>query len=222
MVVTSTENPNYVPAAGRRAFTAIYDPMMAVTMRESVWRPAVVDAVLRSSPGDVLEVGCGTGSIAIPLAAAAPQAHVVGVDGDDEVLVRAQMKGEQSGVTIEWQQGLAQDIPRGDDSADVVVMCLVLHHLTSRDKRVALSEILRVLRPGGRLVVADWGKPRGSLTSAGFYAVQLLDGFETTGEHRSTELSTIISNGGFEHVRTEKSWRTFWGSLELCVADALG
>lgn len=211
---------NYVPAAGRRGLTSSYDRMMAVTMRERTWRPATIDAVLANSPSDILEVGCGTGSNAIPIAAAMPEARVVGIDGDDEVLALAESKAAQADVAVEWVRGLAQDIPLHDASTDVVVMCLLLHHLLPADKRLALAEARRVLRPNGRLVVADWGKPRGLLASAGFYVVQLLDGAATTSEHRNFPLAEIISDAPFENVRTARYWTTPWGSLELCVADA--
>lgn len=214
-----TTTSDYVPAAGRRVLTSVYDPIMAVTMRERVWRPTVLAAALENEPCDVLEVGCGTGSNAIPLAAAAPQACVVGEDGDDEVLMRARSKADKASVAVERKRGLAQRVPLDSASTDVVLMCLLLHHPKPADKQLALAEARRVLRSGGTLVVADWGKPRGLLTSIGFYAVQTLDGFETTRDHRGLPLSKIISDVYFESVRTIQHWTTPWGSLELCAAN---
>lgn len=63
------DHDRYVPAAGRQAFTAFYDPAMAATMREHAWRPPLAKRVLAGLPkgGTVIDVGPGTGTFAIKL-----------------------------------------------------------------------------------------------------------------------------------------------------------
>ena len=84
----------YVPAGGRAWLTGGYDMTIALTMREDAWRPALVEAVARDLPhgGIAVEVGCGTGSLAIALATARPDASVVGIDGDPAILELARRK----------------------------------------------------------------------------------------------------------------------------------
>jgi ubiquinone/menaquinone biosynthesis C-methylase UbiE len=217
----SRASERYVPAAGRRVFSSVYDPVVALTMRECAFRGAVLDAALAPpAPSTVIDIGCGTGSLAIALARRAPQLRVVGVDGDPDMLARAWAKLAAGGddATVEWVDGRAERLPREDASADVAVLTLVLHHLAPAGKNVALSEARRVLRPGGRLVVADWGRPRDALTSVGFLALQLLDGFATTAEHRAGRLAQRIEHAGFDDLRRLQRWRTVWGSLELIIA----
>jgi ubiquinone/menaquinone biosynthesis C-methylase UbiE len=210
----------YVPAAGRAAFTRFYDPMMALTMREGTWRPRLLSAVTEALPrgGRVLDVGCGTGTFAIALAAARPDATVVGVDGDPEALAIA--AGKTGAAAVTWRQGLATGLDgEGDGGADAVVLSLVLHHLMPGAKRAALAEARRVLRPGGRLHVADWGRPHDPLMRAAFLVLQLVDGFATTREHAAGVLPGLIAETGFSGgaARPERL-RTAFGSLELLSA----
>lgn len=210
----------YVPAAGRAWLTRLYDPAMALTMREGAFRPALVAAVLAApAPRVVLDVGCGTGTLAEQLALADPAVAIVGVDGDGEVLGRARAKGQRFGDRVRFGEGLASALPLEDGSVDAVVASLVLHHLAPAAKRAALAEARRVLRGGGRLVIADWGEPPDPLMRAAFLALQLLDGFENTREHAAGRVPALIAAAGFTVVTTRQRWRTMWGELELIVAQ---
>jgi ubiquinone/menaquinone biosynthesis C-methylase UbiE len=121
---------------------------MAITMREDRWRPLLRDRALSSVPaaGAVLDVGAGTGTLALSLAAARPDVAVTAIDGDEAILALAEAKA--GAETVRWQRGLADDLPIGSAEADAVVMSLMLHHLGTDAKRRALREAARVLRPG--------------------------------------------------------------------------
>lgn len=210
----------YVPAAGRSGLSSLYDPAMALTMRERTWRPMVVDAVLADPPPRrVLDVGVGTGTLAVEIARRAPKVEIIGIDGDPEILAKAAKKATEYDAQIELIEGRAEKLPVPDDSTDVVVMTLILHHLDSEVKRAALEEARRVLRPGGRLVVADWGKPLDPLSRALFFLLQLLDGFTTTSPHAAGEIPRIIERCGFANVRRAGRRRTAWGTLELLIGE---
>ena len=205
----------YVPAAGRVGSTRLYDASIALTMREDRWRPLLRDRALSSVPaqGRVVDVGAGTGTLAISLAAARPDVAVTAVDGDAEILALAQAKtGAES---VRWRSGLADDLPLDSDSVDAVVMSLVLHHLSTGAKRRALSEIARVLRPGGRLHVADWGRPATPLLRASFFVLQVIDGFEGTHDHAAGRIPELVRAAGFSDVQRYRRLRTAWGSLDL-------
>lgn len=208
----------YVPAAGRAPFTRAYDAILALTMRERRWRSALAGAVLADLPASatVVDVGAGTGTLAIALAAARPDARVIGVDGDEQVLALARRK--RGAERVEWRHGLAGRLPLPDGAADRVVMSLLLHHLGPDGKRAALAEARRVLRPGGRLHIADWGRPADPLMRAAFLALQLVDGFDGTRDHAAGRLPALIAGAGFAEPGIHRRLRTAWGSLELLVA----
>ena len=206
----------YVPAAGRAAFTRLYDPVVALTMREATFRGRLCAQVLDGlAPGAaVVDVGCGTGTLAIALAAAG--AGVIGVDGDPEVLALAHAK--PGADAVQWRKGTATALPLPGASAERVVMSLLLHHLGADAKRTALAEAVRVLRPGGRLHVADWGRPRDPLMRGAAWALQRLDGAQGLREHLEGRLPGLLADAGLSAVALHARLRTGWGSLELLSA----
>ena len=210
----------YVPAAGRPAFTLLYDTVVALTMREATFRGRLGAQVLAGLPrgATVVDVGCGTGTHAIALAMAAEPAGatLIGVDGDPEVLARARAKPWAD--KVQWRKGLATALPMPGAGADRVVMSLLLHHLDTAGKRTALAEAVRVLRPGGRLHLADWGRPRDPLMRAAAWALQRVDGAEGLREHLEGAVPVLLADAGFVAVAVHDRLRTGWGSLELLSA----
>jgi ubiquinone/menaquinone biosynthesis C-methylase UbiE len=208
----------YVPAAGLRGMTRFYDSVIAITMREQLFRSRLARQVLDDLPDDgrIADVGAGTGTLAIALAAAAPATEVIAVDGDPQVLSIARAK--PGAAAVEWKPGLADGLPLGDQSCDRVVMSLLLHHLDSAGKRAALAEAHRVLRDGGHLHIADWGKPRDPLMRAGLFTLAVFDGFDGIRDHAAGRLPLFIETAGFSEVERHDRLRTAWGSLELLSA----
>lgn len=210
----------YVPAAGWKRLTRLYDPIVAATMRERRFRHdlgALADASLPRG-GTLVDVGCGTGSFAIACAGRRPDAATIGVDGDREILELARRKAGAGAV--DWREGLAGELPLADRSADVVTMSLLLHHLLPAAKRAALAEARRVLRPGGQLCIADFGRPRDPLMRATFAVIQVTDGFGQTRDHAAGRLPEIVAGAGFLDVTTHARIRTGFGSLEILTATA--
>ncbi len=218
------QEPRYVPAAGRDLLTPAYDLVVRLTMREGTFRPRLVAAVGEGLPAAgagarLLEVGCGTGALTAMLAEALPVAAVWGLDGDPRVLGRARARlrplAGRAGGAVELAEGNAAELPYGDASFDRVVASLLLHHLDDATKARALAEAARVLRPGGRLHVADWGRPQGIGPRLGFAALRLLDGRANTRIHAEGRLEEIVHAVGFGRVESNGSLATVWGTLEL-------
>lgn len=211
----------YVRAAGR-APLALYDPLVALTVRERTFRSRMLAQVLAGGPAErpleVVEVGCGTGSFTTMLSRAG--ASVIGIDGDAAALARA--RGKRAAGAVDWREGLADALPLPDGSADRVVMSLLLHHLSPTTQRAALAEARRVLRPGGRIHVADWGPARDPLMRLAFRGLQLVDGVENTAPLGRGELPAMLTAAGFGDQRLHDRLRTLVGVLELRSARGPG
>jgi ubiquinone/menaquinone biosynthesis C-methylase UbiE len=207
-----------VPAAGRRGLTRFYDSIIALTMRERTFRGALEEQVVPGLPADgrILDVGSGTGTFAIALAARLPAAEVIGVEPDAETLGIAQ--GKVGAEAVDWRTGFADALPIEDASCDCVTMSLLLHHLAPAAKRTALAEARRVLRDGGSLHIVDWGKPQDPVMRATFFALQVFDGFDGTRDHATGRLPAFVEDAGFSRVETHGRLRTAWGTLELLSA----
>jgi SAM-dependent methyltransferase len=115
-------------------------------------------ALSGARPGDrVLDVGCGTGAFTRVMAEADTfRGTVLGVDPSREVIARARRLTRHADCTLE---GIAEALDAPDGSYDVVVSSLMIHHLPERLRPQATREIFRVLRPGGRVLIADFRPP---------------------------------------------------------------
>ncbi|MFB8237033.1 class I SAM-dependent methyltransferase [Kitasatospora purpeofusca] len=210
---------SFTPAAGRFAPVRLYDPVVALT-RERLWRSLVAMHVAPRPEDVVVDVGCGTGSLAVLLNRVEPRATVIGVDPDPEALAVARRKAAAAGGTPEWRLGMGDAVAGivGAGTADTVVSSLVLHQCPVPMKRAVLAAMHETLRPGGKLVIADYGKQRTAAMRLAFRVVQLADGKADTQPNADGILPRLIAEAGFRDVRESESVATFTGSLSLYVA----
>src|SRR4029079_2849071 len=141
----------FIPALRFRALTRFYDPVVALTVRERNFKSRLIAQAELDGPLDVLDLACGTGTLTLRAKRAAPQIRITGIDADPEVLARAEAKARGAGIIFD--EGLSTDLPYPDDAFDRVISSLFFHHLEDDEKRRTLREVVRVLRPGGRLDV---------------------------------------------------------------------
>lgn len=154
------EQPRSEAVAGFAAWAATYDETVAKEVEQYSGMPyaemlrRVVQAA-ELAPGDhVLDVGAGTGTLSLAVAQHLPEGRVVGIDPTGEMLARARERAQAAGLAgrVEFRQEAAESLPFADASFDAAVSSIAMHHTTVRR---SLSEIARVLKPGGRLAIAD-------------------------------------------------------------------
>ena len=212
------DRSKYIPALRYEWLTGFYDTVMDRMMRETTFKQALVRQARVKKGHRILDLGCGTATLTLLIKQAHPEAQVTGLDGDPKALEIARGKVARSGLTITLDEGMAFDLPYPDNSFDRVLSGLLFHHLTREDKERSLKEVYRVLRPGGELHVADWGKASNALMRLVFFQVQLLDGFKTTTDNVNGLLPNFFSKAGLQDVQQTARYATMFGTMALYKA----
>ena len=203
------------PALGYRILTPLYDFFIRLLMPEREMRGVLAERIAPRDGARVLDLGCGTGTFAIMLARANPGIEVIGIDPDPDVVRMAERKGAHSVVGLVFKIAGAEALPFAQGAFDVVASTLVFHHLPPAVKRSALREALRVLRPGGRVLILDFGRPDGPTQAVLGYAAAFLDGLATTAENIAGKIPDLMSEAGFAEIRETYVRRTLFGTLHL-------
>lgn len=152
--------PRPVGAILHSAF--LYDAIvwLALRGRERRMRRRLLDLSRLRSGESVLDVGCGTGTLAILAKEIVGQSGTVcAVDPSPEMLSRARAKAARVGAEIRFENAAAQALPFKDSSFDVALSTMMLHHLGRFARRELAAELRRVVRPGGRMLVVDFARP---------------------------------------------------------------
>jgi ubiquinone/menaquinone biosynthesis C-methylase UbiE len=210
-----TEQRGYLPALRFSALTRIYDPVVALTSRERRFKELLVEQAAPAPGQRILDLGCGTGTLAIQVKQREPGAEVVGLDADPAMLSQAREKAERAGVELTLTEGFSNELPFEDGSFDRVLSTLFFHHLDPEPKRQTAREIARVLRKDGELHVADWGKPSDPVMAVAILGIRLLDGFENTADNVNGNLPRIFEEAGLPDAEQTDRLRTPLGTLAL-------
>jgi len=200
----------YIPALSFRWLTPLYDPLLKWGMREETFKRRLIERMGLQPNQRALDLGCGTGTLTIMLKKFAPEAQIVGMDGDEEVLAIARTKAGQAHLDIQWDYGLAYDLPYPDNSFDVVVSSLVIHHLVSEDKVRAFREVRRILRPAGWFHILDFGPPFNLLTRI---QGAIMRNLEEAADNFSGRILSMLKEAGFDTASETEHRNTFFGPI---------
>ena len=206
----STPQRAYIPAAGRDFLLPFYDPLNRLLGVAKLHRELIEEA--RLAPGQrVLDIGCGTGSLAVLLREEHPQVEMVGLDPDPKALAIARRKAERAGVAVRFEQGYGDALPFGNESFDRVTSSLMFHHLDLATRRGMLRDILRVLRPGGSFHLLDFGRSE-ERRSDGLLA-RFLSSAEHMRENGDARVAAMLGEAGFEGVERVDARGTLFGRV---------
>jgi ubiquinone/menaquinone biosynthesis C-methylase UbiE len=144
----------YIPGLGKNYLTPLYDVMHHAFGVRRLHQAMITLAALEDGHR-VLDVGCATGNLLRATGRQYSKVELTGLDPDPVALAKAGRKARRAGLTVRLDRGFAQELPYPDASFDRVFSSLMLHHLDSDSKDGLVSEVRRVLRPEGRLILAD-------------------------------------------------------------------
>jgi ubiquinone/menaquinone biosynthesis C-methylase UbiE len=206
-------NTLYIPALSFKWLTPLYDPLLKWVMREETFKRKLVQHANILPNMNVLDLGCGTGTLTLMLKRAHPDVNITGMDGDEDVLRIARDKSRS--MDIQWDQGLASSLPYPDSTFDRVVTSLVIHHLVTDDKRLAFKEIHRVLKLRGELYVLDFGAPHSSLTR---FMTTFMRRLEEAADNFDGLIPRFVAEAGFGGVKEAENFVTVFGPLSIIQA----
>lgn len=137
-----------------------YDLMLWVISlgKERAFRQKQIDLAGMAPGESVLDVGCGTGTLAIAAKRRVGQSgKVCGIDASPEMIARARKKAGKAGVELVFETAAIEALPFPDATFDIVLSTVMFHHLPEEARHQGFREIRRVLKPGGRLLAVDFG-----------------------------------------------------------------
>lgn len=206
---------DYIPALRFHSLTSAYDLVVRLTLRERTFKEALVRQVALQPEQRVLDLACGTGTLTIQLKQVCPGAELIAVDRDAKALAIARRKAITANVAIQFDEGLSQALTYPDGHFDKVTSSLFFHHLSWSDKERTARELFRVIRTGGELHVADFGRATGLLMRAAFVGLQLFDGIANTRDNIKGRLPELFTDAGFSQVRETQTFSTPFGTIAL-------
>jgi ubiquinone/menaquinone biosynthesis C-methylase UbiE len=200
IAVTKTKDLHSAPRTKGRVLhsAAGYDLLAWLLLlgRERAFRERLVQ-LARLQPGQsVLDIGCGTGSLAIAAKRrVGPLGSVHGIDASPEMIARARKKASKAGMDVTFTNGVVEGLPFPDEHFDAVLSTLMLHHLPRAAREQCVREIRRVLKPGGRVLAVDFGGAAGHRKS-------LIEHFHRHGRVDVHDIIKLLSEAGLEIIES--------------------
>jgi ubiquinone/menaquinone biosynthesis C-methylase UbiE len=192
---------DYLPAVRFNFLTPVFDVFVKGTTRERTFKQKLLDQAQLEAGFDVLDLGSGSGTLALWAKQREPGLRIRGLDGDPAIIAQAERKAARAGAEIPFDEGMSYELPYDDASFDRVLSSLFFHHLILRDKERTIAELARVLRAGGELHVADWGEPRSGPAKLGALAIRKFDGDAPTRDNLAGRLPELFEAGGLVDAR---------------------
>ena len=208
------QRPEFTPAAGHSILTPAYDVALRLLTKERRWRDALLAQIAPRNGETILDVGCGTGTLAIMLKRCAPGARIVGPDPDPAVLRLAAAKARRAGVQVDWRHGFAHHAG-AIGPVDHVVSALVFHQVTPRGKAAGLQAMFDATRPGGTVHIADYCRQPDWVMRQLFRVIQAVDGKTNTQANADGAVESLLADLAGIAVIPRHIVRTPTGAISL-------
>jgi cyclopropane fatty-acyl-phospholipid synthase-like methyltransferase len=191
MTTTSATPRPFIPGMGVDWLLPLYDPLTRLLGFARTRQDLLLQAELRPRHR-VLDIGCGTGALAVLAKRRFPDVDVVGLDPDPRALERARRKARRAAVHVRFDCGFADALDYPDASFDRVLSSFMFHHLPRAEKEATLRAVRRVLKPGGSLHLLDFVGGHGRLADNGEETViELLNGSGLVAASKTAETTRL-------------------------------
>lgn len=195
----ATENAMQRPAGALLHSPILYDVTvwLALRGRERQLRERLLDIAGLRAGESVLDVACGTGSLAIRAKKlVGGSGAVCAVDASAQMLARARAKAARAGVEIRFENAPAQSLPFADATFDLALGTMMLHHLGRAGRRDFVAQLRRVVKPGGRVLLVDFAGPQTRRRGlAGHFS-------HRHGHVDSAETVALLASAGFDPIES--------------------
>lgn len=210
---------DYVPALNYNFLTPFYDFFVELLGYGKAQRSKVVDMLDLKSGENLIDVGCGTGTLLTIAKEKYPKIDMTGIDIDPGVLSIARKKSQRANLKIEYIETSSAELPFSDQYFNVVVSSLVFHHLPTEVKKKTIKEIYRILKKDGRFLLADFGKKEGLLLHFFDFITKFLNLPEskTLQDNLKGNLSVYLEEAGFKVSEVAKRYR----GVQFLLAEKL-
>ncbi|MCF8302641.1 MAG: bifunctional demethylmenaquinone methyltransferase/2-methoxy-6-polyprenyl-1,4-benzoquinol methylase UbiE [Bacteroidales bacterium] len=203
---------------------------------DELWRKKAVRECLKHNPLHIMDLGTGTGDLALRIAKQAPSIHITGYDFSQPMLDIALKKArEERAKNVEFIEGDAAQMPFRDNSFDAITIAFAFRNMTfnNPNRSSYLTEMHRTLKPGGKLVIVESSQPKNLIIRKlhHLYLEHIVSGMGgwISGEkgayhylaysskhfYSRPELKKLLEHHGFHNV---KSKPLFFGAAALTVA----
>jgi len=204
----------YLPAAGKDWALPFYDPFVRLFGGDSA-KKVLLDHAALTSGLRVLDIGCGTGTLAVLIKRLHPAVSVVGLDPDPKALARARHKADRERLAIPFDRGFSDQLPYAQASFDRVFSSFMYHHLPHDEKENTLREVRRVLRPGGSFHLMDFAGPH---EHHGLFA-HLFHAGECLQDNDASAILDLFRQSGFTSSQKLSERRLIFGPIAYYQAS---
>jgi ubiquinone/menaquinone biosynthesis C-methylase UbiE len=212
----TVENKDIKHAMRYSKLNQYYDRMVQITCRENYFKTQMINLSKINTNDKVLDIASGTGTFITMIKSRISSLEIIGVDADESIIRIAERKTKKFS-NLRFIQARAEEIPLPGNSMDKIYCSFLYHHLDRKSKIEATREALRILKPGDKYMLADWGRPSGFLTYIGFLLVRLLDGFDTTADNYHGILPQISLKAGRSNYQEVDRINTLLGTVKIWI-----
>jgi ubiquinone/menaquinone biosynthesis C-methylase UbiE len=207
----------FIPAFDFHFLTKLFDLFISTVIPENRIKGELIDFMNIREGHKILDFGCGTGTLLLMGKQKHPEAHFEGIDIDPKILKIAEGKIQKENLDILLTEYDGGELPLENNSINKVMTSMMMHHLSTDKKLIAMGEIFRILVTGGEIFIADFGKQKNPFIALiGKIALKFEPEVEANFKGR---LPQLLSDTGFRNVQTLKAYNTRSGTICIYTGE---